>query len=260
MSSHKLEFSKTELLAVITSRLLEDNKTAFVGIGLPMVAALLAQLTNSPNLTIIFEGGLIAPKLKRGMMPLSTNEARAGRKALAFCSITNMFLYQQRGFIDYGLLGAAQIDKFGNINTSILGDYTRPKVRLPGSGGANDIASSASQVIISVIHEKRRFVEKVDFITSPGYLSGGNSRYNSGLIFGGPHKVLTDLGMMGFDPSTKMLRLEAIHEGVEIQEVLDNTGFDLPISPSLQKITPPNKRELKLLRQIDPEKVMLRGG
>ena len=260
MSSTKPRYSKAELLAVATSRLLEDEKTVFVGIGLPMAAALLAQLMHSPRLSIIFEGGIISPELKKGKMPLSTNEARAARRALAFCSITDMFLYQQRGFIDYGLLGAAQIDRFGNINTSLIGDVNRPRIRLPGSGGANDIASSASRVIISVIHEKRRFVEKVDFITSPGYLGGGNSRNDVGLVFGGPYKVVTDLGIMGFDQTTKTLRLEALHEGVEAQDVVDNTGFKLPMAANLQEIPPPNERELKILREIDPERVMLRGG
>jgi glutaconate CoA-transferase subunit B len=260
MSSHRLEYSKAELLAVTTSRLLEDKKTVFVGIGLPMAAALLAQLTHSPNLSIIFEGGIIAPELKRGKMPLSTNEVRAGRKAMSFCSITDMFLYQQRGFLDYGLLGAAQIDKFGNINTTLIGDIEKPKVRLPGSGGANDIASSATRVIISVIHERRRFVEKVDFVTSPGFLAGATSRNDAGLIFGGPYKVVTDLGIMGFDPTTKMLRLEALHDGVEVNDVLDNTEFTLPVASNLRKISPPNEQDLQILREIDPEKVMLRGG
>ena len=225
-----------------------------------MAAALLAQLEHSPNLSIIFEGGIIAPKLKRGKMPLSTNEVRAGRKALAFCSITDIFLYQQRGFLDYGLLGAAQIDKFGNINTSLIGSIEKPKIRFPGSGGANDIASSATRVIVSVTHEKRRFVEKVDFVTSPGFLTGGNSRSDAGLIFGGPYKVVTDLGIMGFDPTTKRLMLEALHEGVEPQSVAENTGFDLPVASNLQRTSPPTPHELKALRAIDPEKIMLRGG
>jgi glutaconate CoA-transferase subunit B len=171
-----------------------------------------------------------------------------------------MFLYQQRGFIDYGLLGAAQIDKFGNINTTLIGDPQHPKVRFPGSGGANDIASSASRVIVSVTHEKRRFVEKVDFITSPGFLEGGERRKNAGLIFGGPYKVVTDLGILSFDPTTKGLVLEAVHEGHEVQEVQENTGFELPASRDLQRTTPPTVRELKVLRKIDPEKVMLRGS
>lgn len=260
MSSSKAECSKAELLAVVMSRLLEDKKTVFVGIGLPMAAALLAQLTRSPNLSIIFEGGIIAPELKRGKMPLSTNEVRAGRKAMAFCSITDIFLYQQRGFLDYGLLGAAQIDKFGNINTSLIGNIEKPKVRFPGSGGANDIASSATRVIISVIHEKRRFVEKVDFVTSPGFLAGDNSRSAAGLIFGGPYKVVTDLGTMGFDPTTKRLVLEAVHKGVEARDVQENTGFDLPVASNLQRTTPPTRHELNVLRAIDPEKVMLRSG
>jgi len=260
MSSSKSQSSKAELLAVSTSRLLEDKKTVFVGIGLPMAAALLAQLTHSPNLSIIFEGGIIAPELKRGKMPLSTNEVRAGRKAMAFCSITDIFLYQQRGFLDYGLLGAAQIDKFGNINTSLIGSVEKPKVRFPGSGGANDIASSATRVIISVIHEKRRFVDKVDFVTSPGFLAGDTARDTAGLIFGGPYKVVTDLGIMGFDPTTKRLVLEALHNGVEVHDVQENTGFDLPIASNLQRTTPPTRHELNILRAIDPKKVMLRGG
>lgn len=260
MSLIKPLYSKAELLAVMTSRLLEDRKTVFVGIGLPMAAALLAQSTHSPNMSIIFEGGIIAPELKPGKMPLSTNEVRAGRKAMAFCSITDMFLYQQRGFIDYGLLGAAQIDKYGNINTTLIGSMENPRVRFPGSGGANDIASSATRVIISVTHEKRRFVEKVDFITSPGFLSGADSRHDAGLIFGGPYKVVTDMGILGFDPTTKRLMLEAVHEGIQVQEVQENTGFDLPSSRNLQRTTPPTPRELKVLRAIDPEKVMLRGN
>src|SRR5271157_5383994 len=260
MSSRKLEYSKSELIAITTARLLEDRKTIFVGIGLPMAAALLAQFTHSPNLSIMFEGGMIAPQLKPGKMPLSTNEARAGRKAMAFCSITDMFLYQQRGFLDYGLLGAAQIDKFGNLNTSVIGDFESPKVRLPGSGGANDIATSATRVIICVIHEKRRFVEKVDFVTSPGLLNGGDSRREAGLIFGGPYKVVTDLGILGFDSNTKALMLEAVQDGVEPNNVLENTGFHLPVADHLQRINPPSKHELKILRSIDPEKVMLRGG
>ena len=260
MSSSKQECSKAEIIAVNTSRLLEDKKTVFVGIGVPMAAALLAQLTHSPNLSIIFEGGIIAPQLKRGKMPLSTNEVRAGRKAMAFCSITDMFLYQQRGFLDYGLLGAAQIDKCGNINTSVIGSFEKPKVRLPGTGGANDIASSATRVIISVTHEKRRFVEKLDFVTSPGFLEGSNSRTNAGLIFGGPYRVVTDLATMKFDPTTKRLVLESVQKGVAVPHVQENTGFELSLADKMQETPPPTRRELNILRAIDPEKVMLRGG
>ncbi|HKM50619.1 MAG TPA: CoA-transferase [Candidatus Bathyarchaeia archaeon] len=260
MSSAELDYTKAELLAVMTARLLEDGKTIFVGIGLPMVAALLAQLTHSPRLCIIFEGGIIAPELKRGKMPLSTNEIRAARRAMAFCSITDMFLYQQRGFIDYGLLGAAQIDKYGNINTSVIGDYTKPKVRLPGSGGANDIASAATRVIISVMHEKRRFVERLDFRTSPGFIEGGDSRIRSGLIFGGPYKVITDLGIFGFNKTSKHLTLEAIHKGISPKQVAENTGFKLPIAEEVEETKPPTQEELRVLREIDPDKVMLRGG
>jgi glutaconate CoA-transferase subunit B len=193
-------------------------------------------------------------------MPLSTNEVRAGRRAMAFCDITDIFLYQQRGYIDYGLLGAAQIDQYGNINTSVIGDFHRPKVRFPGSGGANDIASSSTRVLITLIHEKRRFVEKVDFVTSPGYLTGNNSRMNSGLIFGGPFKVITDLGIMGFDQKSKRLKVEAIQSDATIQQIRENTGFELLVADSFEKIEAPREDELRILREIDPEKVMLRGN
>ena len=258
MSSSR-EYTKSELLVVMTARLLEDRKTVFVGIGLPMLAAALAQRTHAPRITIIFEGGVIAPEIKPAMLPLSTNEVRAARRALALPTIDDIFFYQQRGYIDYGILGAAQIDKYGNINTSVIGSYEKPKVRLPGSGGANDIASTCSKVIISTLHEKRRFVEKVDFITSPGYLQGGESRRQSGLIFGGPYKVITDLAILGFDEKTKHMRLEAVYEGVTIDEVLSNTGFELLMSDEIKIIPPPTKEEIKTLRSIDPERMMLRG-
>ncbi len=258
MLSHERNFTRSELLAVMTARMLEDGKTIFVGVGLPMLAAALAQRLHAPNITIIFEGGVIAPEIKPGMLPLSTNEVRAARKAVMLPSIDDVFFYQQRGYIDYGILGAAQIDKYGNINTSVIGDYEKPRVRLPGSGGANDIASTCSRVIVSTFHEKRRFVERVDFITSPGYLHGGNTRREAGLIFGGPYKVVTDLAIMGFDEESKAMRVEAVYRGVRIEEVLENMGFRPIIPDEVGEIEPPTDEELKILRSIDPDRVMLR--
>ncbi len=257
MSQTESGYTKSELLAVTTARLIEDRKTIFVGIGMPMIAASLAQQTHAPNIGVIFEGGIVSPQLKSGALPLSTQEIRCARKALALVDTLDIFLYQQRGFVDYGFLGAAQVDQYGNINTSVIGDFHRPKVRFPGSGGANDIASTNTRVIISVPHEKRRFVEKTDFITTPGYIRGGDTRIKSGLFFGGPYKVVTDLGIFGFDKESKRMRLEQLQIGVTVEEVKQNTGFELLISPDVRTIDPPTKSELSILRAIDPEGMML---
>jgi glutaconate CoA-transferase subunit B len=249
----------SEVLAVMTARMIEDHKTIFVGVGLPMLSAALAQKLHAPNITIIFEGGIVAPQLKPTMLPLSTNEVRAARKSLMLPSIDEVFFYLQRGYIDYGILGAAQIDMYGNINTSVIGNYSRPAVRFPGSGGANDIASTCTRTIISTFLEKRRFVEKVDFITSPGFLAGYNSRQRSGLIFGKPYKIVTNLAIMGFEEESKKIRLEAVYDGVDIDDVLKNMSFQ-PIIPSrIKTVELPSREELETLRSLDPNRVLLRA-
>jgi len=248
----------SEILTVMTARVIEDNKTIFVGVGLPMLAAALAQKLHAPNITIIFEGGIVAPQLKPTMLPLSTNEVRAARKALMLPSIDEVFFYLQRGYIDYGILGAAQIDMYGNINTSVIGDYSKPAVRFPGSGGANDIASTCTRTIISTFLEKRRFVEKVDFITSPGFLTGYNSREQAGLIFGQPYKIVTNLAIMGFDEESKKIRLEAVYEGVDVEDVLKNMSFKPIIPDSIETVELPSRMELETLRSLDPNRVLLR--
>jgi glutaconate CoA-transferase subunit B len=249
----------SEVLAVMTARMIEDHKTIFVGVGLPMLSAALAQKLHAPNITIIFEGGIVAPQLKPTMLPLSTNEVRAARKSLMLPSIDEVFFYLQRGYIDYGILGAAQIDMYGNINTSVIGNYSRPAVRFPGSGGANDIASTCTRTIISTFLEKRRFVEKVDFITSPGFLAGYNSRQRSGLIFGKPYKIVTNLAIMGFEEESKKIRLEAVYDGVDIDDVLKNMSFQ-PIIPSrIETVELPSREELETLRSLDPNRVLLRA-
>jgi glutaconate CoA-transferase subunit B len=252
-------FTMSEVLAVMTARMIEDHKTIFVGVGLPMLSAALAQKLHAPNITIIFEGGIVAPQLKPTMLPLSTNEVRAARKSLMLPSIDEVFFYLQRGYIDYGILGAAQIDMYGNINTSVIGNYSRPAVRFPGSGGANDIASTCTRTIISTFLEKRRFVEKVDFITSPGFLAGYNSRQRSGLIFGKPYKIVTNLAIMGFEEESKKIRLEAVYDGVDIDDVLKNMSFQ-PIIPSrIKTVELPSREELETLRSLDPNRVLLRA-
>jgi glutaconate CoA-transferase, subunit B len=247
-----------ELLAVQGSRVLRDDTTVFAGVGVPLLAAALAQQRHAPNLTMVIEGGIIGPRIKPGRLPISTNEMRAGHQAQMLPGITDTFLFAQRGFLDYGFMGGAQIDQHGNVNTSVLGtDYWKPKVRLPGTGGANDIASLCKEVIILTAHEKRRFVPKVDFVTSPAWLDGGDARRRAGLPFGGVSRVVTTLGVFGFDPQTRAMRLEALHPGVTREQVRDNTGFALLEAPEVAVTKPPTADELAMLRALDPDRRFL---
>jgi glutaconate CoA-transferase subunit B len=206
----------------------------------------------------VIEGGIIGPQIKPGRLPISTNEMRAAHRAQMLPGITDTFLFAQRGFLDYGFMGGAQIDQHGNINTSVVGsDYWKPKVRLPGTGGANDIASLCREVIILTAHEKRRFVPRVDFVTSPAWLDGDGSRARAGLLFGGVSRVVTTLGVLGFDPATRRMRLDAVHTGVTVEQVRDNTGFALLLAPEITATHPPSDDELEMLRALDPERRFL---
>jgi len=248
----------SELLAVIASRELRDDTTVFAGVGVPLLAAALAQQRHAPKLTMVIEGGIIGPQIRPGRLPISTNEMRAAHRATMLPGITDTFLFAQRGFLDYGFMGGAQIDQFGNINTSVVGgDYWKPKVRLPGTGGANDIASLCREVIIVTAHEKRRFVPRVDFVTSPAWLGGGDARRRAGLTFGGVSRVVTTLGILGFDPESKRMRIEALHPGVSLDAVRENTGFPLEQAASVTLTEPPSADELEQLRALDPERRFL---
>jgi len=243
-----------ELLAVMGARQLQDNTAVFAGVGVPLLAAVLAQKTRAPRLTIVIEGGIIGLEVEPGRLPISTNEMRGGRRAIMLPSITDTFLFAQRGFFDYGFLGGAQIDRYGNLNTTAIGPYERPTARLPGSGGANDIISLCREIIVLTFHERRRFVERVDFITSPAYLRGDGSRRKAGLLFGKVTRVVTNLGMLGFDEGTEAMRLEALHPGVTVDDVVKATGFDLILPPRPGTTDPPTEEELAILRKVDPER------
>lgn len=253
----RASFSNSELLAVMAARQLTGVTTVFAGVGIPLLAAALAQKTRAPRLTIVVEGGSIGLEVVPGRLPISTNEMRTAHRAQMLPSITDTFLFAQRGFLDVGFMGGAQIDRFGNLNSSVVGPVERPKVRLPGSGGANDIISLCRQVIVVAMHERRRFVPRVDFVTSPGFLEGGDSRQKAGLVFGRVSRVVTNLGIMGFDEETKAMKLEALHPGVSVEEVVENTGFD-PLIPERVAVTEaPNEEELALLRRLDPDRRFL---
>jgi glutaconate CoA-transferase, subunit B len=244
------EVSPEELMAITASRLLADHKVVFAGVGMPLLASGLARHTHAPNLTIVLEGGIIGTSLLPGKLPISTNEMRAAYGARMLTDITDIFLYAQRGYFDYGFLGAAQVDIYGNINTSVIGGLERPKVRLPGTGGANDIISLCNEVLIVTQHEPRRFVERVDFITSPGYLSGGDSRARAGLSCGGPGAVVTDLALLDFEPASRRMRLRGLQAGVTVAQVCAQTGFDLLVSDQIEELRPPSAEEIAIYREL----------
>ena len=254
MNAPAAAFTQNELLAVMGSRQLRDHQTVFTGVGAPMMASVLAQRRHAPRLTMVIEGGIVGPRWRTGWLPISTNEMRCAYRAQMLPGITDAFLLAQRGFLDVGFIGGAQIDGFGNLNTSYIGGVERPKVRLPGSGGANDIISLCREVIILTVHEKRRFIETVDFVTSPGWLGGGDARRRSGLLFGGVSRLVTTLALFGFDATSRRIRLEAVHPGVSVERVRDETGFDFLVAESVAVTEPPKAEELAILRELDPER------
>ena len=256
MMSEELPYSASEMLSVMSGRLLTDGQTVFAGVGIPLLAATLAQRIHGPGITILFEGGTLGPFVVPGELPASTNEQRCTRRANMLLSITDVLLLLQRGYVDVGFMGGAQIDRYGNLNSSFIGSPENPSVRLPGTGGGNDI-SSLTQMIVAIKHEKRRFVEKVDFITSPGFLTGNSTCHDTGLISGGMYRVVTDLAIMGFDEKTKSMKVEALHPGVTAEEVRDNTGFDIIIDENVGVTKAPSDEELSVLRHLDPDRVYI---
>ena len=254
--TEQMSYTASELLAVMSGRLLEDGQTVFAGVGIPLLAVTLAQRLHGPGLTILFEGGTLGPFVVAGELPPSTNEQRCTRRANMLLSITDVLLLLQRGYVDVGFMGGAQIDRYGNLNSSFIGDPKNPAIRLPGTGGGNDI-SSLTQMIVSMKHEKRRFVDKVDFITSPGFLGGGSTRADSGLVSGGMYRVVTDLAILNFDDETREMKVSALHPEVTAEQVHDNTGFDVRIDDDVETTEPPTKAELDVLRHLDPEQLYI---
>src|SRR5437660_11687891 len=220
-------YTSKELMICCAARLLEDGRTGAVGTGAPCAAAMLAQRTTAPHLVIVFEAGGVAPQLPT--MPISVGDSRAFYKGLMATSMADVMETCQRGMIDYTFLGGAQIDPYGNLNSTMIGtDYARPKVRFPGSGGANDLASLCWRTLVVTNHDRRRFVEKVDFVTTPGYLSGPGAREAAGLPPGtGPYRVITDLAVLGYAEDTRRMQVLSLHPGVTIEQVRANTGFEL---------------------------------
>ena len=247
-------YTKTELMICVAARLFEDGTTCFIGTGIPMLAAMLAVKTTAPNLVPVFEFGGTGAILEE--LPRAVGEARTFHKGISAAGICDTMETAQRGFIDTGFLGGAQIDPYGNLNSVVIGDHDHPKVRLPGSGGGNDVGSFCWQTIAIMQHDARRFINKVDFLTTPGFLTGPGAREAAGLPPGtGPAYVVSTLALMDFDPDSCRMRLKALHPGVTVEEVVANTNFELLMSASLEAIPAPSAEELRLLREeIDPLK------
>jgi len=247
-------YSKTELMICVAARLFEDGATCFIGTGIPMLAAMLASKTTAPNIVSVFEFGGTGAILEE--LPLAVGEARTFHKGISALGICDTMETAQRGFIDYGFLGGAQIDPYGNLNSVVIGEHDHPKARLPGSGGGNDVGSLCWQTIALMQHDVRRFVPKLDFLTTPGYLTGPGAREAAGLPRGsGPIAVVSTLALMDYDPATCRMRLKALHPGVTMGEVRANTGFELLIPANVGVNAPPSTEELRLLREeIDRER------
>lgn len=247
-----------EYLAYLGAMLLEDKKSVFVGTGLPIIAAMLAQKTHAPDLLIVFEAGGMGPVLPE--LPVSVGESRTFYKAVMATSMHDIMSLSQQGYIDYGFLGAAQMDIYGNLNTTVIGSYDKPKIRLPGSGGAADVASfSQKLIIITAKQSKSTFVQKLDFLTTAGYINGPGDREKAGLPRGtGPYRVVTQLGIFGFNENSKCLELLKLHPGVALDDVKSNSSFDILVPDRVEASPAIPAGYLKILREeIDPSGIVL---
>lgn len=257
--SHYAEkYTLLELMAAAIAREFKDGETAFIGVGPPLIAAMVAKFTHAPGLTIAVEGGAVGSSPRRLLTCIA--DTTVAERAYACGTMWRNFGDQQRGFYDVGLIGGAQIDKYGNLNTTALGDYHRPSVRVAGSGGANDIGSSVGRLLIMMRQEKRRFIERVDYVTIPGYLEGGDSREKAGLTGGGPSAVITTMGIFRFDEETKEMVLYSVHPGVTPERVRENLSWDLKLAPELSTTEPPTKEQVEIMRVLDPYGLYLGTG
>lgn len=252
------QYNKMELMVCIASRELKDNSMVIIGTGVPCAAGMLAQKTHAPNLVLFFEAGGAGPQLPT--MPVSVGDSRTSYRAIMASTMLDVMELAQRGLVDYCFIGGAQIDKRGNVNSTMIGnDYSRPKVRFPGSGGANDIASLCNKTLVVTNHDKKRFVEKIDFVTTPGNLNAPGARVAAGLPKGtGPYRVITDLAIMDYDQTEERMRVISLHPEVTIEQVKENTGFELLVNSKLERTAPPTATELRILREeVDPMRYVI---
>lgn len=240
------DFTANELMVCEAARQLRDGEVVFVGIGLPNLACNLARRLSAPNLVLVYESGAVGADPQR--LPISIGDPSLVTDSLSVCSMFDVFSYYlQGGLIDVGFLQGSQIDRFGNLNTTVIGNYQEPKVRLPGSGGACEIAILAKRVFVIAPQTRRSFPERVDFITSPGFLDGNETRRKLGMPGAGPSMVITNLGCYEFNDGEMILT--SLHPNCTLEEIRENTGWDIHISPQLTTTTPPAIDELRILRE-----------
>src|SRR5947209_1875407 len=256
-----ISYTSKELMICCAARLLEDGRTVAVGTGVPCAAAMLAQRTSAPQLVIFFEAGGVAPQLPT--MPISVGDSRTFYRGLMATSMCDVMETCQRGLMDYTFLGGAQIDAYGHLNSTMLGHaHAHPQVRLPGSGGANDLASLCWRILVVTLHDRKRFVEKLDFLTTPGYLTGPGAREAAGLPPGtGPYRVITNLAVMGYHEQTKRMEVLSLHPGVLLEKVRQATGFAIDAVPTAGQTPAPTVEELHILREeVDPHRYIIGRG
>ena len=254
-----LQYTSDEMMTVAAARAIRNGVTLFVGIGLPSAAANLARQTHAPDITLIYESGTIGAKPT--VLPLSIGDGELSETADAVVGVPEMFSYWlQGGRIDLGFLGAAQIDKYANLNSTVIGPYDKPKVRLPGAGGAPEIATHCGEVLITLRQNNRAFVKKLDFLTSAGFFEGGDSREKLKLPGKGPTAVITDLCILTPDPVTKELTLTSLHQGVTIEQVKAATAWELKVAEAVATTPPPTARELEVLRDLNARTAKAHAG
>jgi len=257
------DYTAQEIIVVAGAKVLEDNKIVFVGTGLPMVASLLAKLTHAPGLIPVFEAGAVGPPLLHGL-PVSVGDSRTFTGASYVKGLNGAFELTQRGFADFGFIGGAEVDMYGNLNSTMMGDfpegYQKPKVRLPGSGGASDMAASCERTILIVPHDKKKFNEKLSYVTSPGHLDGSpNARWKAGMQGKGPYRVITTKGIFDFEETSKRMRLIQTFPGETVQSIQDATGFELLVAPNVTEFAAPTTEEIRLIREkVDPDGVFVK--
>ena len=257
------DYTAQEMIVVAGAKVLEDNKIVFVGTGLPMVASLLAKLTHAPGLIPVFEAGAVGPPLRHGL-PLSVGDSKTFTGASYVKGLNAAFEMTQRGFADIGFIGGAEVDMYGNLNSTMIGDfpdgYQRPTVRLPGSGGASDMAASCERTILIVPHDKKKFNEKLKYITSPGYLDGSpNARYNAGMQGKGPYRLISTKGIFDFEETSRRMRILHTFPGETIESIQEATGFELLVAPDVTEFLAPTIEEIRMIREeIDPTGVFVK--
>ncbi len=249
----ELTYTDSEMMIAVAARVLKGARTVFVGVGLPNIACNLARYTVAPDLELIYESGVYGARPER--LPLSIGDPTLVSGAVSVVSMADLFgLYLQRGLVEVALLGGAQIDRYGNLNTTVIGDYKKPKTRLPGSGGACEIAINAQRTFMIMRLKRRAFVDKLDFLTSPGHLTGGDSRARLGLPGGGPELVITDKAILTFDNPQHEMQLSELYPGVTTKDVQAEVGWPLRVTETVGETAAPTAEELHLIRdEVDPQ-------